>query len=199
MATPLSTRRRLAELLMALVVIWIAQAFGIVAESLKLVAFDAGQQPAPRPSRRPDCRPNAIALAYQFGYLILPAVVPAGLWIGLNREFIDVTWIRCRHAGTSVARARGPSGTLDASARPDSRAAARIWNNRHAGTQLVAGFMAAVAPTEHAAVRPASEASLDERICQFLVARGRLKDADLVRGTAPARGGPGFGQPGRRC
>ena len=41
--------------------------------------------------------------------------------------------------------------------------------------------MVAVAPTEHAA-RPAVEASLDERICQFLVARGRLKETDLARG-----------------
>jgi hypothetical protein len=33
--------------------------------------------------------PNTIALAYQFGYLILPAVVPVALWISLNRAFIE--------------------------------------------------------------------------------------------------------------
>jgi hypothetical protein len=33
--------------------------------------------------------PSAIALAYQFGYLILPAVVPVVLWIALNRAFIE--------------------------------------------------------------------------------------------------------------
>ncbi len=42
MATPLSTRRRLIEMVVAIAVIWIAQAFGIVGESLKFVAFDAG-------------------------------------------------------------------------------------------------------------------------------------------------------------
>jgi general secretion pathway protein E len=42
--------------------------------------------------------------------------------------------------------------------------------------------MVAVAPLESAAPRPAAEASLDDRICQFLVARGRLKETDLVRG-----------------
>ncbi|MFC4819486.1 type II secretion system ATPase GspE [Dokdonella ginsengisoli] len=42
--------------------------------------------------------------------------------------------------------------------------------------------MVAVAPLESAASRPAVEASLDDRICQFLVARGRLKETDLVRG-----------------
>ena len=42
--------------------------------------------------------------------------------------------------------------------------------------------MVAVAPLEHAAGPPASAGSLDDRICQFLVARGRLKETDLVRG-----------------
>ena len=42
--------------------------------------------------------------------------------------------------------------------------------------------MAAVAPLQPAATRPNAEASLDDRICQFLVARGRLKETDLVRG-----------------
>jgi general secretion pathway protein E len=42
--------------------------------------------------------------------------------------------------------------------------------------------MAAVAPLQPAASRPNVEASLDDRICQFLVARGRLKETDLVRG-----------------
>jgi len=88
MATPLSTRRRLLELLAAFIVIWIAQAFGIVGESLKFLAYDAGP-PGASAIARAGLAPNAIALAYQFGYLILPAVVPAALWIGLNRRFIE--------------------------------------------------------------------------------------------------------------
>jgi general secretion pathway protein E len=42
--------------------------------------------------------------------------------------------------------------------------------------------MAAVAPIEHTVNEVVAEPSLDDRICQFLVARGRLKEADLVRG-----------------
>ena len=43
--------------------------------------------------------------------------------------------------------------------------------------------MAAVEPIEQAAAAAAdAEASLDDRICQFLVARGRLKETDLARG-----------------
>lgn len=88
MATPLSSLRRLGQLAVAFVVIWIAQAFGLSAEALKFVAFEAGPSGAAAAARA-DLAPNAIALAYQFGYLILPAVVPAALWIGLNRGFID--------------------------------------------------------------------------------------------------------------
>jgi hypothetical protein len=88
MATPLTARRRLFEIAIAFVAIWIAQAFGIVAESLKFVAIDAGAEGAAATARA-GLSPSAIALAYQFGYLILPAVVPAALWIGLNRAFIE--------------------------------------------------------------------------------------------------------------
>ena len=88
MATPLATGRRLFEMLIAFVVIWAAQAFGIVAESLKFVAYDAGPEGAAAFAKA-GLAPDAVALAYQFGYLILPAVVPAALWIGLNRPFIE--------------------------------------------------------------------------------------------------------------
>src|SRR5688500_9026668 len=44
------------------------------------------------------------------------------------------------------------------------------------------GSMAAVEPIEHAAAAVDAGASLDDRICQFLVARGRLKETDLARG-----------------
>ena len=88
MATPLTGRRRLFELVIAFVVIWLAQAFGVVAESLKFVAVEAGVEGAAATAKA-GLSANVIALAYQFGYLILPAVVPAALWIGLNRSFIE--------------------------------------------------------------------------------------------------------------
>jgi hypothetical protein len=88
MATPLSGRRRFFEIAIAFIVIWLAQAFGIVAESLKFVAVEAGAEGAAATAKA-GLSANAIALAYQFGYLILPAVVPAVLWIGLNRSFIE--------------------------------------------------------------------------------------------------------------
>jgi len=69
-------------------VIWIAQAFGVVAESLKAVGLDAGQ-PGVEALQRAGIPLNAVALAYQFGYLILPVLVPAVLWIVCNRPFIE--------------------------------------------------------------------------------------------------------------
>lgn len=88
MATPVSTRRRVFQFSIALGVIWISQAFGIVAESLKVVAFDAGDNGAAAIARA-GLAPGAIAVAYQFAYLVLPAVVPVALWLGLNRDFIE--------------------------------------------------------------------------------------------------------------
>jgi hypothetical protein len=102
MATPLSAGRRLLQIVVALAVIWIAQAFGIVGESLKFLAFEAGP-PGAAAIARAGLAPNAIALAYQFGYLILPAVVPAALWIGLNRPFIERLVRSDREPGAETA------------------------------------------------------------------------------------------------
>jgi exosortase/archaeosortase len=88
MATPISVRRRLAHFAIALAVIWMAQALGVVAESFKMLAFDSGAAGA-NAVIGAGISADSIALAYQFGYLILPAVVPVALWIGLNRAFIE--------------------------------------------------------------------------------------------------------------
>jgi hypothetical protein len=88
MATPVVGRRRLVQFAIAFAVIWLAQALGVVAESLKLLGFDSGEAGAAAVTRA-GISADAIALAYQFGYLILPAVVPVALWLGLNRDFVQ--------------------------------------------------------------------------------------------------------------
>ena len=105
MATPVSTRRRLVQFAIAFAVIWLSQAFGIVAESLKTLAFDAGDNGAAAIARA-GLAPNMIAVAYQFGYLVLPAVVPVALWIGLNRGFIERL---TRSSGEPVGKDQGRS------------------------------------------------------------------------------------------
>lgn len=62
-------------------------AWGIVAEFLKNVAITAGPAIASQAGFAPWQR-EAIAFAYQFGALILPAVVPAVLWVALHARFI---------------------------------------------------------------------------------------------------------------
>jgi hypothetical protein len=62
-------------------------AWGIVAEFLKNVAITSGPAIASQAGFGPWQR-EAIAFAYQFGALILPAVVPAVLWVALHGAFI---------------------------------------------------------------------------------------------------------------
>ncbi|MGA9335977.1 MAG: exosortase H-associated membrane protein [Rudaea sp.] len=88
LATPLTRRQRFAQISGGAVIIWLAQAFGVVAESLKSVCLDAGTAGA-EAAQRVGVSLDLIALAYQFGYLILPALVPAVLWIVCNRPFIE--------------------------------------------------------------------------------------------------------------
>lgn len=88
MATPMGFLRRLGQFAIALSIIWIAQAFGVVAETLKVLAFDSGI-PGASAVTAAGLSPNALALAYQFGYLILPAITPIALWAILNRHFIE--------------------------------------------------------------------------------------------------------------
>jgi hypothetical protein len=104
MATPLPAARRWLQLAIGLAAIWIAQAFGAVAESLKIVAFDAGDAGSAAAAQA-GVHPAAVALAYQFGYLILPAILPVFLWIGLNRGFITVLTGRPGEPGSGP---RGP-------------------------------------------------------------------------------------------
>lgn len=88
MATHLTPGQRALQYLIALPVLWLAQIFGIMTGALKLVVFDAGLQGAAA-AQVAGLSPDVVALCYQFGYLILPAVVPVVLWVLLNRRFID--------------------------------------------------------------------------------------------------------------
>ena len=89
LATPLTRWQRTLQIVAGSAVILLAQTFGVVAESLKSVGLDAGPEGA-EAVRKLGISAEAIALCYQFGYLILPALVPAVLWIVCNRTFIEV-------------------------------------------------------------------------------------------------------------
>jgi len=105
MATPLSASRRALQFVVALAAIWAAQAFGIVAEALKAVAFESGPQGAAAIAQA-HLSPNMLAVAYQFSVLILPAVLPVVLWVAFNRAFIEQL---VRRNGEPQAPAEGHS------------------------------------------------------------------------------------------
>jgi hypothetical protein len=95
MASPLSGGQRSLHLAIGLPVLWLVVAWGTIFDVLKLLAFDAGPLGAAAVTQA-GFGGDAVALGYQFGYLILPPVVPVALWVVLNREFLEelVGWDR---------------------------------------------------------------------------------------------------------
>lgn len=129
MATPLNWRRTFLQLGIGFVALALVQTFGLVGEVLKTMAIGVG--PAVQAALAPmgfgaaaaqagavaqqnmhaalaahGLGPDLIALGYQFGYLVLPAVTPVALWILMNRRFLEtlVGW-----SGEPGAGATGPS------------------------------------------------------------------------------------------
>jgi hypothetical protein len=88
MATPADGRQRLRQFAIGLPLLWAVVSWGAVFDVLKLLTFDAGPLGAAAISQA-GLAPDAVALGYQFGYLILPAVLPVALWVLLNREFLE--------------------------------------------------------------------------------------------------------------
>jgi hypothetical protein len=107
LATPVSGRWLLAQLAVGIPLIWIAQAFGVICESLKMVVIDAGPVGA-EAAARAGLSLNLIALCYQFGYLILPSLVPAVLWIVCNRTFIELLIRRDNVEPVAARRVEAP-------------------------------------------------------------------------------------------
>ncbi len=88
LATPLTRLQRTLQIVGGCLALFLSQTFGVIGESLKAVSLDAGAEGA-RAAQAAGMPLNLVALWYQFGYLILPALVPAVLWIVLNRRFIE--------------------------------------------------------------------------------------------------------------
>jgi hypothetical protein len=88
LATPLTRLQRMAQIIGGACLLAFTQTFGVIGESLKAVGLDAGAEGV-KAMQQAGLPLNLIALWYQFGYLILPALMPAVLWIVLNRRFIE--------------------------------------------------------------------------------------------------------------
>ncbi len=74
--------------LVAIAILLVVQTFGVAMDGMKTIVFGLGPEYA-RQIALAGWRLEAIALGYQLGYLVLPAVTPVALWIGFHRNYID--------------------------------------------------------------------------------------------------------------
>lgn len=88
MATPLSATRRIMQMLAGFALVTLVTVWGVFWEAWTDMAFRMGSEAAAavQASAMP---PNVIALCYQLGYLMFPAVIPVAAWILMNRPFIE--------------------------------------------------------------------------------------------------------------
>ncbi len=89
MATPLSGKRRLLQLVAGYTIVALVTAWGVHWETWRDLAFLLGPEAAEAVARQ---GPPAtmIALMYQLGYLMLPAIIPVAAWILMNRSFLEL-------------------------------------------------------------------------------------------------------------
>lgn len=101
MATPVSRRQWVKQLLIGLPVLFLVVLWSSCFQVLQQLSFDAGPLGAAA-MERAGLAPTAIALGYQFGYLILPPVMPIVLWVGQNQAFLRylVGWAGEPQAGS---------------------------------------------------------------------------------------------------
>lgn len=88
MATPMSARVRALQLVVAYLVISVVTAWGVFWQTWTDLAFRIGPEAAAAVAQSGPS-PTLIALCYQLGYLMLPAVVPLATWILMNRAFLE--------------------------------------------------------------------------------------------------------------
>lgn len=88
MATPLTWRRTFLQLGIGLLVLVPAQALGIAGEILLQLSYNFGDE-VKAAVEAAGASQYLVAFWYQFGYLILPPIVPVVAWILMNRRFIE--------------------------------------------------------------------------------------------------------------
>jgi hypothetical protein len=87
MATPLRGWQRAWQIGLGSIVLMLVQTFGTVFDVLKNVALRTGEVGA-QAIADAGVSVDVIAFSYQFGYLVLPAIMPVILWVGFNQAFI---------------------------------------------------------------------------------------------------------------
>lgn len=88
MATPLRIGDRVKQMLIGFLVVTLVTTWGVFWETLTDLAFRSGPEAA-LAARGLGLNMNLIALCYQMGFLMFPAVIPIATWILMNRRFIE--------------------------------------------------------------------------------------------------------------
>lgn len=88
MGSDVSWLRKFAIMLVGYVVITMVQIWGVVWLSLKMLAFNFGAQ-THAVVQSHGVSDSAIALGYQLGTLILPALAPIFVWVLSNRQLVE--------------------------------------------------------------------------------------------------------------
>jgi hypothetical protein len=109
MGSNVGWRRKLGLLVVGCGVITAVQIWGVVWESLKLLAFNFGDQ-THAVVQGHGISDTAIALCYQLGTLILPALAPIFIWVLGNRPLVEqfVGWGAERFKAGHGAQDRNP-------------------------------------------------------------------------------------------
>jgi hypothetical protein len=114
MATPLTWRLTFIQLTIGFFVLVPAQAFGIAGEIVLQLSYNFGDTVKAAIDAN-GASQYVIAFWYQFGYLILPPIVPVVAWILMNRRFIEAV---ARPGGEPVAAVPGPNPSNDSGKSP---------------------------------------------------------------------------------
>jgi hypothetical protein len=88
MGSDVSWLRKAAVLAVGYVTITFVQVWGVVFNSLKMLAFNFGSQ-THELVREAGVSDSMIALGYQLGTLILPALAPIFVWVLMNRRLVE--------------------------------------------------------------------------------------------------------------
>ncbi|MDG4597609.1 MAG: hypothetical protein P9F75_18300 [Candidatus Contendobacter sp.] len=87
LAAPTMLSEKLYRAVMGGLLLLPVPVWGIACEALKVLVFDMDPAIADQMGATPLTR-ELLALAYQLGYLILPAVTPILIWAALHRDFL---------------------------------------------------------------------------------------------------------------
>ncbi len=88
MGSDVSWLRKLVIMLIGYASITLAQVWGVVFQSLKMLAFNFGEQSHVYVAQA-GVSDSAIAMGYQLGTLIFPALIPIFVWVLTNRPLVE--------------------------------------------------------------------------------------------------------------